>query len=111
MSQKTRKKVASMQAMEAEDLMEGDEDLHSSVEDLINPTKKQLDPNDNANEANNNIDPLDTLHKPGINPFNFFGSQERAPGLQLHQRTLTWQLQDNYPNRLAHRPEELRMEN
>ena len=47
--------------------MEGNDDLNSSVEDLIDPIKNRLDPNYNADEANNNIDPLDTLQKPNSN--------------------------------------------
>ena len=53
-----------MQAKETDDIIEGDDNLNNSVEDLINPTKNPLDPNDNCDEdSNNNTDPLDTLTK------------------------------------------------
>ena len=45
---KTRKRLANMQAKEAENIMEGDVNLNSSVEDHIDPVKNPLDPNDNA---------------------------------------------------------------
>ena len=54
-----------MQAKEAEDIMEGDNYLNSSVEDHINPVKNPHDPNDNADENNNSTDPLDTLKMVG----------------------------------------------
>ena len=50
-----------MQAKESD--IGDDDDLNSSVEDLIDPTKHPLDPNDNYDEGNNNINPLDTQTK------------------------------------------------
>ena len=62
--QRTRKRLANMQAKEADDISEGDDDLNNSVEALIDPTKNQLDPKDNFDDdSNNNTDPLAQLTK------------------------------------------------
>ena len=41
-------------------LMVVNKNLNSSVEDLIDPTKNPLDPNDNVEEGNRNSNPFDT---------------------------------------------------
>jgi hypothetical protein len=59
--QKTKKRLENMQAKESD--IGDDDDLNSSVEALIDPSKNSLDPNDNCDEGNNNINPLDTQTK------------------------------------------------
>ena len=51
--QKTKKRLENMKAKESD--IGDDEDLNSSVEALIDPSKKPLDPNDNCDEGNNNF--------------------------------------------------------
>ena len=69
--QKTRKRLLSLQAKEAEDITKDDDNLNKSVEELINPTEHPLDPNDNYlnDPTNNNIENLPNSDKskpPGI---------------------------------------------
>jgi hypothetical protein len=56
--QKTRKRLLSLQAKEAEDITEDDDNLNTSVEELIKPTEHPLDPNGNYENDSTNVAPV-----------------------------------------------------